>query len=69
MKPIELRINKCPGFYTVDKVWPGINCEDEMTQAVANKVFFTQVDAEIEAIHSGVEVWDWETKTLMCLID
>jgi hypothetical protein len=24
MKPIELRINKCPGFYTVDKVWPGI---------------------------------------------
>jgi hypothetical protein len=40
-----------------------------MTQAVANKVFFAQVDAEIEAIHSGVEVWDWETKTLMCLID
>lgn len=24
MKPIELRINKCDGYYTVDKVWLGV---------------------------------------------
>ena len=37
--------------------------------AIANKIFHAQVDAEIEAIHSGAEVWDLETRTLLCLID
>jgi hypothetical protein len=36
--------------------------------AIANKVFLAQVEAEILAIHSGCEVWDRETRTLISVI-
>ena len=46
-----------------------VSVSEIVMNAIANKVFLAQVEAEIVAIHSGCEVWDLETKTLLSVIE